>query len=242
MWVIYKHTNLINGKIYIGQTCQKPEKRWDYGCGYKKHNLHLYNAIKKYGWKDGFSHEIIESNIPTIQEANEKEKYWISYYNCKEPNGYNQNDGGGSNFGYHMSEESKQKIGIKNGKAVRCLETNEIFYSTAEAARQLNIDNSHIADVCNQVRTETENLHWEYIDNPLPGNTLEEKIQYLENLQRKRRSRPIICIELNKIFDSGIDAQKELNICRSNISQCCNGKRKTAGGYHWKYYEGETND
>lgn len=58
-----------------------------------------------------------------------------------------------------MSEESKQKIGIKNGKAVRCLETNEIFYSTAEAARQLNINNSHIADVCNQVRTETENLH-----------------------------------------------------------------------------------
>ena len=63
MWVIYKHTNLINGKIYIGQTCQNPEDRWDYGCGYKKHNLHFYNAIKKYGWKEGFSHEIIEKNI-----------------------------------------------------------------------------------------------------------------------------------------------------------------------------------
>ena len=69
---IYKTTNLKNGKIYIGQTCQKPEDRWDYGCAYKKHNLHLYNAIKKYGWKEGFSHEIIETDILTIEEANEK--------------------------------------------------------------------------------------------------------------------------------------------------------------------------
>ena len=206
MWIIYKHTNLINGKIYIGQTCQNPEKRWDYGCGYKKHNLHFYNAIKKYGWKTGFSHEIIEKDILTVEEANEKEKYWIAFYNCKEPNGYNQNDGGGNNIGYKVLDATKLKIGKANGKPVRCLETNEIFYSTAEAGRQLNIKSSHIADVCNQKRTITNNLHWEYVDNPLPGNTLEEKIQYLENLRHKKLSKPIKCIELNEVFDGATDA------------------------------------
>lgn len=239
MWIIYKHTNLINGKIYIGQTCQKPEKRWDYGCGYKKHNLHFYNAIKKYGWKSGFSHEIIETNILTQKEANEKETYWIQYYNSKEPNGYNQNNGGLSQSGYHMTEDTKKKIGKKNGKLVRCLETNEIFYSTMEAGRQLNINGKHIADVCNQKRLETYGLHWEYLHKPLPGNTLNEKIQYLENLRHQRKSKPIKCIELNQIFSSGLDAEKELNICRSNISQCCTGKRKIAGGYHWEFYKGE---
>ena len=34
-YIIYKHINKINGKIYIGQTCQKPEYRWNHGKGYK---------------------------------------------------------------------------------------------------------------------------------------------------------------------------------------------------------------
>ena len=242
MWVIYKHTNLINGKIYIGQTCQKPEDRWDYGCAYKKHNLHLYNAIKKYGWQEGFSHEIIETNIPTIEEANEKEKYWIAFYNCKEPNGYNQNDGGGSNAGYKVSNEVKLKIGIANGKPVKCLETDEIFYSAAEAGRQLEIEHSHITDVCNAKRTHVNNLHWEYVDNPLPGIAIEEKIKYLEQLKHKRKSKAIKCIELNRIFDGAIDAQNELGICRSSICVACKNPNRKAGGYHWEYYiEGENN-
>lgn len=44
-FVIYKHTNLINNKIYIGQTCQKPEYRWgSEGQGYKN-SPHFYAAI-----------------------------------------------------------------------------------------------------------------------------------------------------------------------------------------------------
>ena len=236
MWVIYKHTNLINGKIYIGQTCQKPEDRWDYGCGYKRHNLHFYNAIKKYGWKEGFSHEIIEQNIPTLEEANEKEKYWIAYYNCKEPNGYNLTDGGNGSSGHPISEEAKLKISIANGKPVRCLETGEVFHSAAEAARQLNIGRSHITQVCRGERSFANNLHWEFVDEPLPGETMEEKIKYLELLRHKRISKPVRCIELNKIFDGAIDAEKEMGIKRSSICVACKNPKRCAGGYHWEYY------
>ena len=97
-------------------------------------------------------------------------------------------------------------------------------------------------NVCNQKRTNAANLHWEYIDNPIPGNNAEEKIQYFEKLLHQRRSKSIRCIELDKIFDSGIDAQNATGISRSGISMCCKGKRQTAGGYHWEYYQGEENE
>ena len=54
MWIIYKHTNLINNKIYIGQTCQRVEERWRKGKGYDP-KTYFAKAINKYGW-DNFSH------------------------------------------------------------------------------------------------------------------------------------------------------------------------------------------
>lgn len=56
---IYKITNLINGKVYIGQTTQPIEKRFKSHC-YKDGCTKLYNAMKKYG-KSNFSIELLES-------------------------------------------------------------------------------------------------------------------------------------------------------------------------------------
>lgn len=97
-WIIYKHTNKINGKIYIGQTCQKLNDRWQEGKGYS--NCRLFgNAVRKYGW-NGFTHEILEDNIQTQEEANKKESYYIgkfnSYVRVKGSHGYNLTPGGDS--------------------------------------------------------------------------------------------------------------------------------------------------
>lgn len=56
-YCVYAHINKVNGKIYIGQTCRKPEYRWNDGKGYKE-CTYFYNAIEKYGW-DNFDHEIL---------------------------------------------------------------------------------------------------------------------------------------------------------------------------------------
>ena len=69
-YCIYLHRNKINGKVYIGQTCQKPEKRWNYGHGYKN-CPRFYSAIVSYGWNN-FEHIILENNLNS-DEANEKE-------------------------------------------------------------------------------------------------------------------------------------------------------------------------
>lgn len=52
------------------------------------------------------------------------------------------------------------------------------------------------------------------------------------------RGKPVLCVELNKVFDCSQSAMRELGICGSAIRGCCKGKGKTAGGYHWRYYDG----
>lgn len=107
-WKIYKHTLLVGkhaGWSYIGQTNQNdPAKRWRSGRGYK--GGLFWKAICEYGWEN-FSHKIIEDNIETIELANERETYWIKYYNSVEQ-GWNCNYGG--NAPGEISSEIRKKL------------------------------------------------------------------------------------------------------------------------------------
>ena len=92
--VIYKITNQVNNKVYIGQTIQNLKDRWYRHCGYSgskgEQNMIIKKAIHKYG-KENFNIKILE--ICDSVELNEKEKYWISKYNSYK-NGYNATKGG----------------------------------------------------------------------------------------------------------------------------------------------------
>lgn len=56
---------------------------------------------------------------------------------------------------------------------------------------------------------------------------------------KEKMKKQVYCVELNKVF-AGINiAAKELSLHHSSISNCCQGKLKTTGGYHFEYYEGE---
>ena len=96
MYTIYKHTNMLNNKAYIGQTSREPKNRWLNGRGYKTQPV-FWRAISKYGWIN-FKHEILETNILTKEEADHKEIYYIKYYhtyiNDKNCWGYNMTPGG----------------------------------------------------------------------------------------------------------------------------------------------------
>ena len=105
-WCVYIHRNKINGKVYIGQTCQQPrEKRWRNGHGYNE-NPHFYSAIIKYGW-DNFEHIIYKDNL-TQEQADELESNLIKQFNSMNDNyGYNMTSGGDHP---KLSKESKEKI------------------------------------------------------------------------------------------------------------------------------------
>lgn len=91
---IYKITNLVNGKVYIGQTIRGIQTR------FKEHlenslyqNTHLYSAIRKYG-QDKFVVEQLDI-AESQEELDSKEKYWINYYDSINT-GYNMIQGGNS--------------------------------------------------------------------------------------------------------------------------------------------------
>lgn len=102
-YIIYSHTNKANGKVYIGQTCLKPNIRWKLnGSGYKTGIIK--KAIEKYGW-DNFIHEILISGI-TKEEADFYEAFLIKIYKSLNLS-YNITDGGEGTVGYRHSEEAR---------------------------------------------------------------------------------------------------------------------------------------
>lgn len=50
------------------------------------------------------------------------------------------------------------------------------------------------------------------------------------------RSKKVLCVETGEVFASIVDAQRKTGIFSNSISQVCRRERKTAGGYHWKFY------
>lgn len=114
---IYKITNTINGKTYIGKTGASFGDRWDchrsqLNGGYHD-NGHLQSAWKKYG-QDAFEFSVL-AEVTDVTLLNDLEKYFIKLYRdqglC-----YNILDGGDGGFmlGCHLSEEAKKRIGEKN--------------------------------------------------------------------------------------------------------------------------------
>ena len=126
MLSIYKITNLVNNKVYIGQTRQDIHKRFIQHCSCSNKNFYkskLHEAIRKYG-KNNFTIECIDT-ASNLDELNEKEVYWINYYNSLDINfGYNITSGGGGTPNYHHSDETKKVIsekgkGLKRSEEVR---------------------------------------------------------------------------------------------------------------------------
>lgn len=105
--VIYKITNKINNKVYIGQTRRPLYSRWREHCSLngRTYKSSIYKAIIKYG-KENFTIEEIDG-ANSQSELNYLEDHYINIYNTLAPNGYNITRGGRNDF---TSEETRQKM------------------------------------------------------------------------------------------------------------------------------------
>ena len=103
MGFIYLITNNVNNKKYVGQTIGSIQERWNQHlrATRDKGSRHLYDAIKKYGYQS-FSIQKIEE-VPN-EQLNERECFWISYYDSFK-NGYNMTSGGEGGYYYSSDEE-----------------------------------------------------------------------------------------------------------------------------------------
>jgi group I intron endonuclease len=108
IYTIYKVTNNINGKRYIGYSADWKSRRriHKYIADKNKKSYPFYNAIRKYGF-DNFSWEVIYQSKDKMHTLEEMETFFIHEYNTLAPNGYNMKTGG---EGGNLSSESRKKI------------------------------------------------------------------------------------------------------------------------------------
>lgn len=116
--LIYKITNKLTNKSYIGQTKRTLENRFKahlYEARTYKYNMYLHNSIRKYGDKV-FIIDLIEEC--SADDVAERERYWIRSLNTLQPNGYNEHEGGKGGC-LNASPELREKLSkAKKGKFV----------------------------------------------------------------------------------------------------------------------------
>lgn len=233
---IYCITNLINGKRYVGQTIRCLDERWTNHCSKTSGCTALKGAIAKYG-KENFSIEYLDS-ASTQSELDEKERYWILKLNTLSPNGYNLKTGGEHP---HLTNEVIEKISKSNLGKIVSEETKILISQRMKEQWQNGSRKGHpVSEKSKYVLAEyvKENGSWNK-GLPKEQSHLYGKSKPKEQREKiaKSLSKPILCVELNKVFRSSQDACKELGVNYCNISRCLHGRSKSAGGYHWRWVE-----
>lgn len=212
-YCVYCHTNIKNGKRYIGITSQKPEQRWQKGRKYSN-NLHFKRAIDECGW-DGFLHEILYDNL-SLAQAEQKEIELIKKYKCCDPEyGYNIERGGNSSYKY--TDEVKEKI----SKSLKGKPKSEIH--------KKRISESKKGLSCSKETKKKISEAMSGARNPMYGKT--------RNIG-DYKTKCVECIETGVVYISQYDASRKTGVQQSDISKACNGKLKTAGKLHWRFAEG----
>lgn len=211
---IYKITNDINDKVYIGKTNLSIEKRFKEHCDDSKRNRcenrPLYRAMNKYGISH-FQIEEIEDCSP--EESSDREIYWIGYYHSY-GEGYNATIGGdGKNFYDHSAiakRLEKLPYPVDIAKEFKC-SVDTVYI----VAKEFNIK------VINKGNLQGFNNPSKRIAQYSKNNQF---IQYFESTAAAGRW----------VYDQGKCATLNSGV-RGHISDCARGNRKSAYGYIWKY-------
>jgi len=228
MGVIYKTTNLINGKIYIGKRVFNSEKFYKtkyYGSG-----TLLKQSIIKYGIEN-FTREVIEE--VDNEFLDEREIYWISVFESNNLDiGYNLTIGGNSRQGRKigsMSNETKQKISESVANYIK--ENGHPFKnkSHTEETKQ-KISNKLKGISLSPERSKKAADGHRGMKYNKPSKHIKEKIDRNVNIIQFSLDGIFI-----KVWKSIKEASDFYNINRSGISRCCKGEYKKCGGYKWKY-------
>ena len=214
---IYKITNLVNDKIYIGQTKQKLERRFQQ---HTETNYPIGRAMRKHG-RDKFKIETLLIS-DDLEYINMMEQKIIEAYDCIAPNGYNLASGG---LHFEHSEVTKRKL------------------SEIAKAKGVNPELTKLAAEVNTGNPRSEEVK-KKISEAQKGKTLSES--HLKNLRAAMKNRKprndikkVHCITLGLIFDSAKEAGRLLDIVPNTIRLvCCGSRKKTPCGLVFQYYEG----
>lgn len=217
---IYKTTNLLNGKFYIGKRVyRKKDDNWYLGSG-----IYLNRAIKKYG-RHNFKKEIIEW-CKDKEELSKREMYWIKTLNSTNLNiGYNLSLGGdGGNVGKEAYIKIGNRLrGIKKPKEFgekvsKALKGKSKSKEHVEKVRQSLIGKKRPKEVVDKM---SKSIKEKYIAGWI------SPVQVEVHQYNKTTGDYIFS------YKSATEAGRVLNIDRKSITNNCVGKSKSSGGFIW---------
>ena len=243
-YTVYIHKNKINGKIYVGQTCQDPKKRWDCGRGYET-SPKFFNAILKYGW-DNFEHIILYQNL-SQNEANQIEIQLIKQYKTQDENfGYNITSGGNN---YQHREETKKKIGRANSISLKG-KTHSNEWSEKMSKKFSGKGNpfygKHHTEETKKKISESRKGKMTGKNHPMYGKKhSQEDLDKMSKNRQGKGGKRVLCINTGEIFNCMMDAARWCGLKNaSSIGHCCMGTALTAGKHpitqerlKWKYLD-----
>lgn len=237
MGLIYKAINKINNKQYIGQTMNTLGER-------KKQHIqsafnsrrepksYFHKAIKKYG-EENFKWEIIENNIPN-EKLNERERYWIKFYNTYE-DGYNLTEGGDSFNNLQKWRNENPDIAKESAKRGCSIMRSILDHNPEKEQLRKEKAAEGIKKYVEEHKEEWSKKSYE--------TYLKHKEQVDKQFEEfhKKQSKQVKCLETGIIYASANEASRQTKISQGNISACCRGARLSAGKdkegnkLHWQY-------
>lgn len=221
-YYIYKATNKINGKIYIGKTSNFKVRKWQHERCYEKEDCVFHRAIQKYG-KENFEWEIIDEALG-LENVYGLEKKYIKKYNSHiKENGYNMTKGGAA----------------PNVKPIVCLTLSGKFVkryeSAAEAERKDGFCNSDVLLCCKEKISQCKKHMFMFEDDYLEQGAKAYK------KPESSRARKVIQCDMNGNFineyKSIQEAASKTEANRTTISGVLSGTYKSANGFIFVYKE-----
>lgn len=202
MGFIYKITNLINQKVYIGQTSRTIDIRWQQHLYSSKDGESLlYRAMRKYGIENFSIEQVEETSL-----LNEREIFWINYYNSFEK-GYNMTLGG---EGSQIIQRDKI-ISLWN----QGLNLSDISLKTGHAKR--HISNALQAEGITKEEIFNRGRETACAKRSIPVYKFDLNGNFINS------------------YCSAKEAGRDNNLSASHILNCCNDKELSCGGFLWSF-------
>lgn len=236
MYTIYKYVNSVNGKVYIGQTRNSlADRAQSNGRNYRECRR-FYAAIKKYSW-DAFIPYVLET-VETVDEANEREAYYISLYNSMDEKcGYNLFPGGDNK---EMTDETRRLISSKAKERYVDKTANPMYGRTHSASaiekqRQKKLGENNPMFGSKWTETQRKNSGVKGKKLNLTAERRAELSSRMQEIGQTVGLRSVRCIEDGTEYASMSVAATEHGVSKSTMCGHLNGHQKSCCGKHFEY-------
>lgn len=227
--IIYKITNKVNSKSYIGCTTKSLEERWAWHLRSRFNSKTIFSkALRKYG-KECFKTEIIQI-CESFNEMLSKEIYWIAFYNATNREfGYNMIEGGNKPPILRGDEHHMRRNGMSEKMKLALRKANIGRKQTSE-----HIEKCRLTRIGKKASPE----HIEKCRIARAGFRHTEESKRKVSDSKKGTVSPkrklVLCINNYKVYNGHTEAAEKLSLSRSAVTKVANGEWVMTKGYKFQ--------